>query len=111
MPDTMADRRNATRYPMILIAEIRDLQGENKLSARTSDLSRTGCYIDTLNPLPKGSSVRIKLLRDDKTFEAVGKVMYVSPGLGMGIQFDEPLPPKQVVLLENWLQHGAKQPD
>jgi hypothetical protein len=111
MPDTMADRRASARYPIILIAEVRELQGGMKLSAQTSDLSRTGCYVDTLTPFPKGSSVRIKLSRDDETFEATGKVMYVSTGLGMGMQFDEPLPLKQADMLERWLQWAAKQPE
>jgi hypothetical protein len=111
MPDTMADRRNAPRYPMILVAEIRELHGDVKLSARTSDLSRTGCYVDTLNPFPQGSSVRIKLSRDDETFDALGKVMYVSQGLGMGIHFEESLPTKQLATLERWLQWAAQHPE
>jgi len=109
MPDTMADRRIAPRYPVILIAQVRDLNGEKRFSARTSDLSRTGCYIDTLTPLPKGSSVRIRLARTDESFEAAATVMYVSPGLGMGVRFEEPIPQDQIALLESWLQYAANQ--
>lgn len=109
MPDTMADRRIAPRYAVTLIAEIRDSNGEKKFNARTSDLSRTGCYVDTLTPLPKGSSLRIKLTRKDETFEAACKVMYVSPGLGMGVQFENPLPSQQAAVLDIWLLSATKE--
>ena len=50
MPDRMVDRRNAPRNPLFLTAEVTELSSDAILSARTSDVSRTGCYIDTLNP-------------------------------------------------------------
>jgi len=109
MPDTMADRRIAPRYPVILIAQVQGLNGEKKFSARTSDISRTGCYVDTLTPLPKGSSILIRLMRLEEVFEAKGTVMYISPGLGMGVRFEEPMPASQVAVLENWLERAAKQ--
>jgi len=46
MSDKMADRRIAPRYPVILRTE---LTGGGKISARTSDLSRIDCYVDTLD--------------------------------------------------------------
>jgi PilZ domain len=111
MPDTMADRRVAPRYSIILIAHVQGLNGEKRFSARTSDLSRTGCYLDTLTPLAKGSSIHVKLICREESFEAKGTVMYVSPGLGMGVRFEEPLPSDQIAILESWLQGAGKQLD
>ena len=108
MPNVIAERRAATRYPLILTAEITDLASEARLSARTSDVSRTGCYVDTLNPCPAGSAVRIRLRRSGETFEATAKVVYVSPGLGMGVHFDVPMPPEQMAILDRWLQLAAR---
>jgi hypothetical protein len=48
MPDTMTDRRVAPRYPLVLLAEVTDQLSTAKFTARTSDVSRTGCYIDML---------------------------------------------------------------
>jgi hypothetical protein len=110
MPDTMADRRIAPRYPLILMAEIRDSRGENKLSARTSDVSRTGCYIDTLNPFPAGATIRLRLLRGGEVFETSARVMYANPDLGMGIQFDAEIPQNQAATLERWLELARLQP-
>lgn len=106
MPDVTVERRSAPRYPMVLAAEVVELPRGAKLSARTSDISRTGCYIDTLNPLPQGSQARIRLTHNDELFEALGRVMYVSPGLGMGVAFSE-VAEEQQVRLDRWLAEGA----
>lgn len=104
MPDVMANRRNSPRYSLILVASVRETGYDTHMSARTSDISRTGCYIDTLTPLAKGAGVHVTLTRSEETFEATGKVVYVSPGLGMGIQFDDPVDPLQLVVLNRWLE-------
>ena len=62
MPDAMTDRRVAPRYPLILVAEITDLLSTMKFTARTADISRTGCYIDMLQPLPRGTQVHVRLI-------------------------------------------------
>ena len=110
MPDMMANRRNAPRYPLILKAEVTELSNRTKLNARTSDVSRTGCYIDTREPLSSGSAISLKLTQGSESIEVHGKVRYVSPGLGMGILFDEQIQPKSLAILENWLEVAAKQP-
>ena len=110
MPDTMADRRIAPRYPLIIMAEIRDSQGENRLNARTSDISRTGCYIDTLNPLPTGTKIRLRLFREGEVFECAATVVYANPSLGMGIQFDLHAPQEQVMTVARWLESAGLQP-
>ncbi|HWZ99381.1 MAG TPA: PilZ domain-containing protein [Candidatus Dormibacteraeota bacterium] len=104
MPDVMADRRNSPRFSLILPATVSETGTETTLSARTSDVSRTGCYIDTLNPFPKGNAVRVHLTNGDETFEAKATVMYVSPGLGMGVQFQEPIEARQLAILDRWLE-------
>lgn len=55
------ERRSAPRYPLVLAMEVVELPRGAKLSARTSDVSRTGCYIDTLNPIPKDSQIRLRI--------------------------------------------------
>jgi len=87
MPDVSVERRSAPRHAMVLAAEVLELPRGTKLSARTADISRTGCYIDTLNPIPQGSEVKLRLTHGTETFVAKGRVVYVSYGLGMGIAF------------------------
>jgi PilZ domain len=108
MPHVMADRRAAPRFALILAAEITDLGSGTRLAARTSDVSRTGCYVDTLNPIPMGSAIRIVLNQSDEAFEVTAKVVYVSPQLGMGVHFDSPIPAKQLAILDRWLQAASR---
>ncbi len=110
MPNKMADRRVAPRYPLILRAEVVELSRGAKLSARTSDLSRTGCYVDTRQTLPSGSAIRVKLTQGGESFEVNGTVRYVSPGLGMGVEFEQQIPGKHLAILDRWLEAAARQP-
>jgi hypothetical protein len=80
MTDTMADRRGADRYPLVLLAEVTELMSGTRLSARTSDISRTGCFVDTLQPVPKGTAVYITLTQQSAVLKLKATVAYVSAG-------------------------------
>lgn len=108
MPDAMTDRRAALRYPLVLLAEVTDQLSSTKFTAQTSDVSRTGCYIDMLSPLPRGSKIHVRLHNQKEVFESAATVMYVSPGLGIGVAFAENLPAKQQEVLGRWLAAAAK---
>jgi hypothetical protein len=109
MPDKMSDRRVSARYPIIIPAEVVELAGGAKVNGRTSDISRTGCYVDTLRPFRSGTLVRIKLTQGNESFDVPATIRYVSPGLGMGVQFDEQIPAAQLVILDRWIEIAAKQ--
>ena len=109
MPDVMmSDRRASPRYALALGAEVTDLAASTKLTGRTSDVSRTGCYIDMLNPIPAGSQVGVRLQHEDEFFVADGRVVYISPGLGMGIAFANTVPPAHQAILDRWLATAAE---
>jgi hypothetical protein len=59
MADATAKRRRATRYRLVLAADVVEVSSGARLNTRTSDISSTHCYLDTLNPVPKGSQVRL----------------------------------------------------
>ena len=108
MPDVTVERRSAPRYQMVLAADVVELPRGARLSARTSDISRTGCYIDTLNPVPQGSRVRLRITHHDEIFEAIGRVVYVSYGLGMGVAFVE-VSVEQQAVLDRWLTESNQE--
>ncbi len=108
MPDAMTDRRGAPRHPVILFAEVTYHLSSAKFTARTSDVSRTGCYMDMLNPLPRGTQIQVRLHNQKEMFEWAAKVIYVSPGLGMGVAFAENPPADQKEVLDRWLAPAAK---
>jgi PilZ domain len=101
MPDVTVERRSAPRHAMVLAAEVIELPRGAKLNARTADISRTGCYIDTLNPIPQGAEVRLRLTHGTETFVTLGRVVYVSYGLGMGIAFAS-VEEEQLARLDRW---------
>jgi hypothetical protein len=109
MSDVMADRREAPRYALILAAEVVELATSAVLNARSSDVSRTGCYIDTLNPVPVGSQVKVQLRRGDNIFETSGRVVYICPGLGMGVHWGTNPTPEKLAILDRWLGEAASQ--
>jgi hypothetical protein len=99
----MQNRRNAPRVPLILVAEVTEVESGARLSARTSDVSRTGCYIDTLNPTPTGTVVRVKLSHDGEELDLLSRIVYISPRLGMGVRFDESINADQLAILDRWI--------
>ena len=106
MPDVIVERRSAPRHAMVLAAEVLALPRGTKLNARTADISRTGCYIDTLNPVPQGSEVRLRITHGAETFVTLGRVIYVSYGLGMGIAFVR-VEDEQLARLNRWFSEPA----
>src|SRR5712691_2773649 len=104
-----ADRRGAHRRQLSADAEVTDLRSGLKLSARVSDLSLKGCYIDTLNPCPVGTSVSLRLFKGKNVFEARAIVSYRQAGFGMGLAFAS-LAGEHQAKLENWLsEYGAEE--
>jgi hypothetical protein len=79
-----SERRRDPRYPLVAEARIADIGSSTEIKLRTSDLSITGCYLDTVSPLPNGIDIVVKISRDDGLFETVRKVVYVHPGMEWG---------------------------
>jgi hypothetical protein len=107
MPNLMADQRDWPRYALTLVAEVSEPLSGKVLSARSSDVSRSGCYIDTLSPLPAQTQIQIRLRSGDDVFETQARVVYVSAGLGMGIHWGTSPLEKDIAILDGWLQKAA----
>jgi hypothetical protein len=102
-----AERRLAPRIAFIASAEVLATDhAACRLQARISDLSVSGCYVDTVNPLPDGSPVEVRIFNNSQVFEAPAKVVYSHAHLGMGLEFREIQLSSQGVL-RDWLQASA----
>jgi hypothetical protein len=104
-----SDRRRAPRYRFIADAEITEIISDTKLHARTSDLSIGGCFLDMLNPSPRGTEIRVRISHAGVTFTAIGRVVFVIPNMGMGVAFTN-VDGNQVTVLQKWLS-GLGVPD
>src|SRR5260370_9472231 len=68
--------RRSPRVSFIAAAEIMEANTQVRLSARTSDISRHGCYMDMVNPLPTGVAVKIPIAQGQPTFSATPVHLY-----------------------------------
>ena len=100
---TAQERRTDARYPFSATAEAVHLQADTRLNGRISDLSRGGCYVDTINPFPVGADVKIRIVQGSMSFLADGRVTYAASGMGMGLAFTK-IEPERMQVLEQWLK-------
>jgi hypothetical protein len=98
-----SERRVAPRHPFIASAEETDLVSGARLSARVSELSLKGCYLDTLNPLPKGTPIRLVISHGAATFTGFATVIYTQRNMGMGVEFTG-VELEQLEVLLKWLK-------
>ncbi len=96
------ERRAVPRYTFVATAELTDPASAMHLSGRISEISHNGCYVDSLNALPVGTVLDVRISCDHGAFETKGKIIYVLERLGMGVQFFDP-PKDQLKVLESWL--------
>ena len=94
--------RLAPRLPFLTEAEVMEPPAGTWLKTRLSDLSLSGCYVDTLHPLPVGARVCLRVVRNKIILEALATVIYSEPRLGMGVSFTQ-LSAEQKSILEKWL--------
>ena len=106
------ERRVHPRYSLSADAEIVESKSRTKMSARVSDLSRSGCYVEMMSPFPQGSQLKMRIMKNKTPFLAQATVAYATEGMGMGVKF-KALEPEQIPILEKWLSElsGATQPD
>ncbi len=94
--------RRSPRVPFIAAAEIMEANTQVRLTARTSDISRHGCYMDMVNPLLPGVAVKIAIAHGQRTFSATAGVVYSQTPLGMGLEF-RAMDKSEQDQLEQWL--------
>ena len=98
------NRRRCPRFPFYAAAKITEIQSGVPLTTRTSELSRFGCYMDTMNPFPMATPVKLELLYDEEAISLDGAVIYSQANMGMGVVFAEVSKTAERVLLR-WLAH------
>jgi hypothetical protein len=82
-PQTPGDeRRSVPRVP--LLTEVRI---EGVTVGRASDISARGFFLETLTPYAVGGVLTVALRIDTDAIEAGARVVFVDPGVGMGLEF------------------------
>ena len=85
MPEaSFAVRRANPRFSFFAEAEA-TLRDGTSVAAQVSELSSRGCYIDTLEPIPVGTELHLRICNGMRVCELPAKVIYMHSGYGMGI--------------------------
>ena len=108
----MDERRSKPRLSVHLDAVWHG--GEERHSARITDLSEGGCYLDTVGEVMIGEIVAFRvLLPDDDWLYLEGEVRHHHHGVGFGVQFvdlNEEQTEKLLVLLQIAREAGPEAP-
>jgi hypothetical protein len=77
--------------------------------ARVSDLSLGGCFVDTIQEVDEGETIRFELkLHSGLWLKLQGRIVYSMPGIGFGIRFEN-LSEEQIAMIEETIElHGGK---
>jgi hypothetical protein len=57
------------------------------VTARISDLSVTGAFLDCLNTLPVGTRLGLRFVLSEHLLTVAGEVVHSMPQFGMGVRF------------------------
>jgi hypothetical protein len=107
-----ADRRNSDRFPFSAVSEAVEMGARTKITARVSDISFKGCYLDGINVFAPGTTVQLSIRHSNLQFDATAIVVYSLSGMGMGLTF-KALPPAMQPVLNRWVSEvkGDPAPD
>jgi hypothetical protein len=102
------ERRRGPRYPFIASAELIEQKADVRIASRVSELSMNGCYLDMMNPFPKGTLVLVKISAGEDFFQAKGKIVYSQMNMGAGVGFLE-LDQASQRVLERWMDEAKNE--
>jgi hypothetical protein len=107
---SFAVRRANPRYAFFAEAEA-TLRDGTSVPAQVSELSSRGCYIDTLEAIPIGTELRLRISDGIQSCEVPGRVIYMHSGYGMGIfgmgvVFGN-VASEQITAIDQWLRDLA----
>ncbi|MGB8473585.1 MAG: PilZ domain-containing protein [Candidatus Acidiferrum sp.] len=100
------DRRRTPRYAFAATVELILKGSQNGISAKVTELSLYGCYVQMPDPFEKGTQIVLKVYSNGKYFEAQGLVVYTHPTQGIGVNFQN-VNPHYLMVLKQWLIEAA----
>ena len=81
------DRRRHARQTVQVQAELHEDGNDVPMRLATTDLSRAGCYVEVMMPLPVGANIQAVLWLDGAPAVIRGRVVTCHPQFGNGIMF------------------------
>src|SRR5271168_5343862 len=97
-----ANRRSVPRYPFSGAAAVTEPISGTHLAALVSEISARGCYLESLDQMPRNTIMQISILRNEASFESWGRIAYVQPEKGSGVAFLDTAAAQQRIL-DEWI--------
>jgi hypothetical protein len=91
------ERRDSTRIKVSVPVELFTPESDVPHRCATTDLSESGCYIESVLPFPIGTIFEMSLQLEE-TLLVVGTVVTRDPQVGNGIKFTRMLPEDREIL-------------
>lgn len=102
-----AEKRTSPRLMKSIEVDCRTLDAYRlSVPVRISDLSRSGAFLDSVNPLPVGTRLGLRFLVGDHFFAVSAVVVHQMPQFGMGVRFVD-LPPEARSILDGAIRCEA----
>jgi hypothetical protein len=80
------ERRNSERIPVSF--EVNWEGASGKYESRISDISETGCYIESFGQTSMGEIIKFEVVvSSEKRLNLQGEVVYSLPNMGFGLRF------------------------
>lgn len=82
-----SNRRRWHRHKISLPLELRDERVNAPLRINATDVSGNGCYVESMQPVPLGTVLRVEFWLDSEHIKITAVVRTCDPGVGNGIEF------------------------
>lgn len=98
-----SEKRQHPRRAVLLECRIDGTSGP--AATRLSDLSATGCYVESRTPVTVGASIAIRLTFGGALISVTGRIAHAQPSIGFGMEFD----PLSTEIIQAFLERGPVQ--
>ncbi|MBV8478497.1 MAG: PilZ domain-containing protein, partial [Acidobacteria bacterium] len=82
-----SNRRGRQRHKMSFPLELRDERTKVPIRVNATDISGSGCYIETLTPFPIGTNIQVEFWMEQQRINTTALVRTSDPAVGMGLEF------------------------
>jgi hypothetical protein len=82
-----SNRRRWPRHKVSFPLELRDERVNTPMRINATDVSGNGCYVETILPLPIGTSLRVDFYLENQHIKITAVIRTCDPGVGNGIEF------------------------
>jgi len=81
------NRRRFIRHRISFPLEVRDERVKTPMRVNATDISGSGCYVETILPLAVGTTLKVEFWIDTEKTTTSAVVRTSDPGVGMGVEF------------------------